>query len=472
MKKILLIIFAIILFLPISVLAQTVPAPTPVSNGPSIRILNPLTAEVKKEFYPFPLSSTILGLNVATAELNSDGNSEIIVAAGANEKPLVKIFNYLGESLSEFLAYPENSTAGLRVIVANLSHNKPAIITAPNRGGNSEIRVFEPNGKLLYSFMAFDEKLLGGASISTGDVNGDGAIEIIVGSGYKMIPIVKIYTNTGQFLKQFSVFSSKFESGINVLATDLNNDGKAEIITSPQMNFGPEIKIYNYNGDLLNSFLAYQSNFYGGVNLASADVDNDKKPEIITGAGLSGGAHIRFFDNQGINKLSPKFFAYPDFKGGLSIAAADLDKDGQVEVVAAMQNYLPNDIRANRNIKIDITKQTLYAYSNDVLENQFTISTGKWQFPTPLGTYKIKTKLLKTTMSRFYGVGDPNNYSLPNVPHVMYFYRDYAIHGAYWHWKFGTRVSHGCVNLKLDDATWLYDWADIGTPVIIYASKK
>ena len=102
---------------------------------------------------------------------------------------------------------------------------------------------------------------------------------------------------------------------------------------------------------------------------------------------------------------------------------------------------------------------------------QFIVSTGKNKYPTPKGNFKVNTKVLKTTMARNYGPDNPDNYNLPNVPHVMYFYRDYAIHGAYWHWKFGTRVSHGCINLKLPDAKWVYEWSNIGTPVNIYSSK-
>jgi len=107
-----------------------------------------------------------------------------------------------------------------------------------------------------------------------------------------------------------------------------------------------------------------------------------------------------------------------------------------------------------------------------VPEKTFIISTGKNKYPTPKGTYKIQTKLLKTDMVRNYGPDNPDNYDLKDVPHVMYFYKDYAIHGAYWHWRFGTRVSHGCINLKLKDAAWLYNWSEIGMPVNIYASKK
>ena len=66
-------------------------------------------------------------------------------------------------------------------------------------------------------------------------------------------------------------------------------------------------------------------------------------------------------------------------------------------------------------------------------------------------------------------------YDLPNVPHIMYFYNEntpkwkgYGIHGAYWHNNFGHPKSHGCVNLQLGDAELLFNWAEVGTRVIIY----
>jgi lipoprotein-anchoring transpeptidase ErfK/SrfK len=56
-------------------------------------------------------------------------------------------------------------------------------------------------------------------------------------------------------------------------------------------------------------------------------------------------------------------------------------------------------------------------------------------------------------------------YKLPNVTNVMYFYAGYALHGAYWHRNFGQPMSHGCVNLTLDDAAWLYQWSPPGIVV-------
>lgn len=59
-------------------------------------------------------------------------------------------------------------------------------------------------------------------------------------------------------------------------------------------------------------------------------------------------------------------------------------------------------------------------------------------------------------------------YGVDNVPNVLYFSLDAeALHGAYWHNNFGNPMSHGCVNLPLDVAEFLYSWAPLGTPVIV-----
>jgi len=58
-------------------------------------------------------------------------------------------------------------------------------------------------------------------------------------------------------------------------------------------------------------------------------------------------------------------------------------------------------------------------------------------------------------------------YYIKDVPNVMYFYKDYAIHGTYWHNSFGWGASHGCVNVPVEFSKWLYDWAPYGTKVVI-----
>lgn len=112
-------------------------------------------------------------------------------------------------------------------------------------------------------------------------------------------------------------------------------------------------------------------------------------------------------------------------------------------------------------IDVNLSQQRVYAYEGDTIVNSFLVSTGTWQTPTVTGKYRVWIKLLSTTMA---GPG----YYLPNVPYTMYFYKGYGLHGTYWHNNFGTPMSHGCVNLSIPDAEWLYNFSVVGTVVNVH----
>ena len=114
-----------------------------------------------------------------------------------------------------------------------------------------------------------------------------------------------------------------------------------------------------------------------------------------------------------------------------------------------------------KQIEVDLSSQRLYAKQGDTVVRRMVISTGISRYPTPTGRFRIQSKVRSTHMS---GPG----YSLPNVPHAMFFYRGYALHGTYWHNNFGRPMSHGCINLTRADAAWLYKWAPKGTQVVIH----
>lgn len=107
-------------------------------------------------------------------------------------------------------------------------------------------------------------------------------------------------------------------------------------------------------------------------------------------------------------------------------------------------------------IEVSLTEQKLRAWEGNKLVMEFLISSGKWA-PTPTGTFHI---WYKTRNQRYRGGSRElgTYYDLPNVPHNMFFYQGYGIHGAYWHNNFGTPMSHGCVNVPLDKAGPLFDW--------------
>ena len=115
---------------------------------------------------------------------------------------------------------------------------------------------------------------------------------------------------------------------------------------------------------------------------------------------------------------------------------------------------------ARKEIVVELGEQRVYAYEDGRLVKTLLASTGLPQTPTVQGEYSIYYKIDSQTMSG-------PDYYLPGVPWVMYFYKGYGLHGTYWHDNFGQPMSHGCVNLRTPDARWLYEWAQIGTPVLV-----
>ena len=124
--------------------------------------------------------------------------------------------------------------------------------------------------------------------------------------------------------------------------------------------------------------------------------------------------------------------------------------------------------RDDKWIDVSLSEQRIVAYVGGEAVHTSLISSGLPRHPTVLGQFHIYLKVYAQRM-KGGSVEDHDDYDLPGVPNVMYFYDDYSIHGAYWHHNFGHPMSHGCVNLPLDEAQWFFDWAPIGTLVIVHA---
>ncbi|MGP1384299.1 MAG: L,D-transpeptidase [Thainema sp.] len=142
----------------------------------------------------------------------------------------------------------------------------------------------------------------------------------------------------------------------------------------------------------------------------------------------------------------------------VSLPPVTLPAAAQTTAIATRMNELQQS--QQRWIQIDTTRQRLIAWEGNTPIYAVIVSTGKPSTPTPTGVFAIQSK---HRTARMQGA----DYDIPDVPFTMYYSGNYGIHGAYWHHRFGTPISHGCTNVAVDHAEWLFNWASVGTPVIV-----
>ncbi|MDQ3693749.1 MAG: L,D-transpeptidase [Chloroflexota bacterium] len=134
-------------------------------------------------------------------------------------------------------------------------------------------------------------------------------------------------------------------------------------------------------------------------------------------------------------------------------------------VVVPLLDLAPPAPTMGRAVVVSLSQQALWAYADGEVVRSTFVSTGTEKFRTPTGSYPV---IRKIEIEDMQGVIGDESYFVPDVPHVMYFTdRGHALHGTYWHSNFGVPMSHGCINLPLDVAAWMYEWAPMGMTVQI-----
>jgi autotransporter-associated beta strand protein len=201
-------------------------------------------------------------------------------------------------------------------LVAGAAPGVQRVAVGAGAGGFPIVNVYDGNGSLIRSFMAYETSFHGGVNVATADINNDGVPDVITAPGFGGGPLVRIWDGqTGAMLRQFNAYDPAFRGGVNVSTGQENADIIPDIVTGAGRGGGPHVKAFDANGNLLVSFFAYDASFTGGVSVAGG-------PRlIVTGPGPGGGPHVKVFDGVTGLASSPGFFAYEaSFTGGINVA--------------------------------------------------------------------------------------------------------------------------------------------------------
>lgn len=114
-------------------------------------------------------------------------------------------------------------------------------------------------------------------------------------------------------------------------------------------------------------------------------------------------------------------------------------------------------------VHVDVGEQTLVVYRGRTPIYATLVSSGLEGHDTPLGEFTIRRKFVSDTMANLGPEAGDDTYRIEDVPWTQYFEGSVALHGAFWHARFGLRRSHGCVNLAPRDARWVYEhtWPEV-----------
>ena len=213
--------------------------------------------------------------------------------------------------------------------------------------GRPVVKLFDGGGNLLSSFLAYAANFRGGVRVAVGDVTGDGVPEIVTAPGRGHAPLVKVFDLAGQEHAEYRIqtYAATFKGGVNVAIGDVVGDARSDIVVVPGRGQA-QVRVFEnvsaggadpFADAPARQFLAFAGSFRGGASVALADMNADGKDEIVVGSGSGMRATVNVFDVQAAAASytpTAQFLPFgPRFRGGVFIAAGRVDGDLVPELI-------------------------------------------------------------------------------------------------------------------------------------------
>lgn len=405
--------------------------------------------------YSIPSGNDAGGLSVAVADLGDDGVAELIVGNGLGNEPRVRVLRNDGSEIGSFLAYDKTVGIGVHVTTCDIDGDGyQEIIVAPQRGGGPHVRIFSRYGKPIDNggFFAYGATMTSGINLACGELNDTPGAELVTLPGPSAGPHIKIWTWDAQ--TQSMQLSQEFFDGEQTDTRGrIGTIQEGFLTTVTEQGTSATLSKYSTkNGIATIETTSLTLPFFGANALFV-----HKGMWFI--AGSSDGILYNITENTSQTYTSPY--------GSITAASGDITGDGEDDIVVVPYRPLIIDDAAPKHIIVDISEQRLYAYEGGLLANTFLVSTAKAPWVTPLGEHSVLAKLPYVHYKWSYGAGDPNNYDLGVIPYNLRIYPHIYIHYAPWHNNFGIPMSHGCINVNLENSEWIFAWAEEGVPVTV-----
>jgi hypothetical protein len=308
---------------PTAPLITGTPTPPSSSGSSTVNLYDPATGQPTGTAVPFPGFEG--PVKVASGDFNNDGVADIVAGAGFGGGPAIAILNsQTGEIMESFFAFDPAFTGGVFVAVQDTNGDGILdIIASAGPGGGPEVRIFDGrNLNVLRSFYAYAEDFSGGVSVASVDFNNDGILDLVTGAGPGGAPHVKVYDGaTNAIISQWYAYPVTFTGGVFVAVGDIGNDGNFEVVTGAGQGGAPVVAVWDpFTGALLSQFYAYAEDFTGGARVAINDGNGDGIADILTGAGPSGGPHVKAFSFPALDILFQFYSGESTDPGGVFVS--------------------------------------------------------------------------------------------------------------------------------------------------------